>query len=337
MNPTCFARYMSKYLTEYLPGIQGVSYNTIASKRDAYILLLKYLNDTQNIKAEDVDIPLLTRETIIKYLEWLEKSRGSSVSTRNIRLAAIKSLFSYIQTQTPDYIYQCQQILSIPRKKEPGHTLEYLTIEGIKSVLDAVETSSRTGFRDLTLLSLMYDSAARVQEIADLSVNDFRAEKPSTLRLTGKGSKNRIVPLMSTTSDLVSKYISIYHPSYRGEYNVPLFSNRKKEKLTRAGIAYILKKYIKIAREKQPDLIPETVSPHGLRHSKSMHMLQAGVPLIYIRDFLGHSEISTTEIYARCDSEQKRKAIENTCPSITKSETPMWQKDTSLLGWLQSL
>ena len=288
---------MSKYLTEYLPGIQGVSYNTIASKRDAYILLLKYLDDTQNIKAEDVDIPLLTRETIIKYLEWLEKSRGSSVSTRNIRLAAIKSLFSYIQTQTPDYIYQCQQILSIPRKKEPGHTLEYLTIEGIKSVLDAVETSSRTGFRDLTLLSLMYDSAARVQEIADLSVNDFRAEKPSTLRLTGKGSKTRIVPLMSTTSDLVSKYISIYHPSYRGEYNVPLFSNRKKEKLTRAGIAYILKKYIKIAREKQPDLIPETVSPHGLRHSKSMHMLQAGVPLIYIRDFLGHSEISTTEIY----------------------------------------
>ena len=297
MNPTCFARYMSKYLTEYLPGIQGVSYNTIASKRDAYILLLKYLDDTQNIKAEDVDIPLLSRETIIKYLEWLEKSRGSSVSTRNIRLAAIKSLFSYIQTQTPDYIYQCQQILSIPRKKEPGHTLEYLTIEGIKSVLDAVETSSRTGFRDLTLLSLMYDSAARVQEIADLSVNDFRAEKPSTLRLTGKGSKTRIVPLMSTTSDLVSKYISIYHPSYRGEYNVPLFSNRKKEKLTRAGIAYILKKYVKIAREKQPDLIPETVSPHGLRHSKSMHMLQAGVPLIYIRDFLGHSEISTTEIY----------------------------------------
>ena len=337
MNPTCFARYMSKYLTEYLPGIQGVSYNTIASKRDAYILLLTYLDDTQNIKAEDVDIPLLTRETIIKYLEWLEKSRGSSVSTRNIRLAAIKSLFSYIQTQTPDYIYHCQQILSIPRKKEPGHTLEYLTVEGIKSVLDAVEASSRTGLRDLTLLSLMYDSAARVQEIADLSVNDFRAEKPSTLRLTGKGSKTRIVPLMSATSDLVSKYISIYHPSYGGEYTVPLFSNRKKEKLTRARITYILKKYVKIAREKQPDLIPETVSPHGLRHSKSMHMLQAGVPLIYIRDFLGHSEISTTEIYARCDSEQKRKAIENTCPSITKSETPMWQKDTSLLGWLQSL
>lgn len=337
MNPTCFARYMSKYLTEYLPGIQGVSYNTIASKRDAYILLLKYLDDTQNIKAEDVDIPLLTRETIIKYLEWLEKSRGSSVSTRNIRLAAIKSLFSYIQTQTPDYIYHCQQILSIPRKKEPGHTLEYLTVEGIKSVFDAVDASSRKGLRDLTLLSLMYDSAARVQEIADLSVNDFRAEKPSTLRLTGKGSKTRIVPLMSATSDLVSKYISIYHLSYRGEYNVPLFSNRKKEKLTRAGITYILKKYVKIAREKQPDLIPETVSPHGFRHSKSMHMLQAGVPLIYIRDFLGHSEISTTEIYARCDSEQKRKAIENTCPSITKSETPMWQKDTSLLGWLQSL
>lgn len=337
MVPTSFARYMSRYLTEYLPGVKGVSYNTIASKRDAYILLLKYLNEEKKLKPEAVDMPALTKETIVGYLNWLEISRNSSVSTRNIRLAAIKSLFSYIQTQTPDYIYQCQQILSIPRKKEPEHTLEYLSLEGIKAVLNAVNSTTKQGIRDLTLLSIMYDSAARVQEIADLNVSDFRQEKPSTLRLTGKGQKTRIIPVMESTSLLLSRYIEIYHPTYHGERQVPLFSNRQKQKLTRAGITYILNKYVELARNESPELIPRTVSPHGFRHSKSMHMLQAGVPLIYIRDFLGHSEITTTEIYARCDSEQKRKAIEATCPNITQAEIPIWQTDTTLLGWLQSL
>ena len=117
MKPTNFARYMSTYLTEFLPGVKGVIYNTIASKRDTYMLLFKYLKECQNLKPEAVDIPQLSMEVINAFLEWLETTRNSSVSTRNIRLAAIKSLFSYIQMQTPDYIYQCQQILSIPRKK----------------------------------------------------------------------------------------------------------------------------------------------------------------------------------------------------------------------------
>ena len=337
MIPTSFARYMSSYLTEYLPGVKGVSYNTIASKRDAYILLLRFLSEEKHMRPEVVDIPVLTKETIVEYLIWLEIVRNVSISTRNVRLAAIKSLFSYIQTQTPDYIYQCQQILSIPRKKEPEHTLEYLSVEGIKAVLDAVDSSTKQGVRDLALLSIMYDSAARVQEIADLTVSDFRQEKPSTLRLTGKGEKTRIVPVMASTASLLSRYIKIYHSTYHDEHRVLLFSNRNKEKLTRAGITYILNKYVELARKEKPELIPNTVSPHGFRHSKSMHMLQAGVPLIYIRDFLGHSEISTTEIYARCDSEQKRKAIEATCPEITKAEKPLWQNDTSLLSWLQSL
>ena len=169
MKPTNFARYMSTYLTEFLPGVKGVSYNTIASKRDTYMLLFKYLKECQNLKPEAVDIPQLSMEVINAFLEWLETTRNSSVSTRNIRLAAIKSLFSYIQMQTPDYVYQCQQILSIPRKKEPEHNIEYLTVDGIKAVLDAVDTSTKQGLRNLALLSIMYDSAARVQEIADLS------------------------------------------------------------------------------------------------------------------------------------------------------------------------
>ena len=337
MKPTSFARYMSSYLTEYLPGIKGVSHNTISSKRDAYILLLRYLQEANGLKPEAVDIPLISKDVVVEYLNWLETSRHSSASTRNIRLAAIKSLFSYIQAQTPDYSYQCQQIQSIPRKKEPEHTLEYLSVDGIKAVLDAVDASTREGLRDLALLSIMYDSAARVQEIADLCVCDFRKQKPYTLKLTGKGNKTRVIPLMKPTAELLSRYIETYHVGYGGEKGIPLFSNRKREKLTRAGITYILNKYVEKARSEHPELISDIVSPHGFRHSKSMHMLQAGVPLIYIRDFLGHSEISTTEIYARCDSEQKRKAIEKACQSITSTETPLWQTDRSLIEWLKSL
>ena len=337
MKPTSFARYMSSYLTEYLPGIKGVSHNTVSSKRDAYILLLRYLQETNGLRPEAVDIPLISKEVVTEYLNWLETSRNSSVSTRNIRLAAIKSLFSYIQIQTLDYSYQCQQIQSIPRKKEPEHTLEYLSIDGVKAVLDTVDVTTREGLRDLALLSTMYDSAARVQEIADLCVCDFRRQKPYTLKLTGKGSKTRIIPLMTSTADLLTKYIEAFHAGYNGEKGIPLFSNRKHEKLTRAGITYILNKYVEKARSEHPELISDVVSPHSFRHSKSMHMLQAGVPLIYIRDFLGHSEISTTEIYARCDSEQKRKAIENACQSITSKDIPLWQTDKSLIEWLRSL
>ena len=282
MKPTSFARYMSSYLTEYLPGIKGVSHNTISSKRDAYILLLRYLQEANGLKPETVDIPLISKDVVVEYLNWLEASRHSSASTRNIRLAAIKSLFSYIQAQT--------------RKKEPEHTLEYLSVDGIKAVLDAVDASTREGLRDLALLSIMYDSAARVQEIADLCVSDFRKQKPYTLRLTGKGNKTRVIPLMKPTAELMVKYIETFHAGYGGEKGMPLFSNRKREKLTRAGITYILNKYVEKARSEHPELVSDVVSPHGFRHSKSMHMLQAGVPLIYIRDFLGHSEISTTEI-----------------------------------------
>lgn len=337
MKPTNLARYMSKYMTEYLPGIRGLSYNTISSRRDSYMLLFSYIKNVRSINPDAVEIPVLNKDVILAYLDWLENERNSSVATRNIRLAAIKSFFVYVQMQTPDYIYQCQQIRSIPRKKEAETPLEYLTVEGIKAVLDAVDTSVQSGLRDLVLLSLMYDSAARVQEIADLCIEDFRLEKPSTLRLTGKGNKTRIIPLMDKTAQLMNQYISIYHANYKQEHRVPLFSNRNKKKLTRAGITYILDKYVTVARQNNPSIIPKTVSPHSFRHSKSMHMLQAGVPLIYIRDYLGHSEISTTEIYARCDSEQKRKAIEAVCPEIIKSEVPMWQTDSSLMEWLQSL
>lgn len=337
VKPTVLSGYMSKYLTEYLPGIQGASHNTISSKRDAYILLFSYLKEVKKMKPEQVDIPDLDKETIISYLDWLEKSRKSSISTRNNRLASIKSLFSYIQYQTPDYSFQCQQIKSIPRKKQPKHALEYLTLQGVKEILNAVDSTTKTGIRDLALLTVLYDSGARVQEIADLCVSDFRQEKPYTLKLTGKGQKTRIIPLMENTAKILQKYMRVYFNMKQPSKNTPMFSNKCGKKLTRAGITYILNKYVQIGRKTNSTIIPEIVSPHAFRHSKSMHMLQAGVPLIYIRDFLGHVSITTTEIYARCDTETKRKAIEEASPLLIKEETPLWEADDTLLAWLKSL
>jgi len=184
----------------------------------------------------------------------------------------------------------------------------------------------------------MYDSGARVQEMADISVGDFRAEPPATIKITGKGGKTRIVPLMEPTAAIVRQYICATGLTGGAKHSYPLFPNRHGGRLTRAGITYILDKCVESARTKNPGVLPEVISPHCFRHSKAMHLLHAGVNLVYIRDILGHADLKTTEIYARIDGEMKRKALEeafaNTVPS---GAVPLWQQDGKLLNWLQSL
>ena len=141
---------------------------------------------------------------------------------------------------------------------------------------------------------------------------------------------------MEPTARLIESYLQRVHIA-AGDSNFPLFYNRAGNKLTRAGVAYVLNKYVEALRIARPDLVPEAVSPHSLRHSKSMHMLTAGVPLIYIRDYLGHVEISSTEVYARCDTAQKRQAIEKASSPAGSQEIPLWQSDASLMRWLKSL
>lgn len=336
MKPTNFANHLSRYLSVYLPGTVGLSTNTIASRRDCFTLLLQYLRDVKGIAPERIDVPGLTPELVTEYLDWLERERHCSASTRNLRLSALKAFFRYLQVQTPDYMHQCQQIAALPLKKEPERGLEYLSLDGIEALLQTIHTDTKDGLRDLTLISTLYDSAARVQEIADLHIRDVRLNKPATLRLTGKGQKTRIIPIMEPTARLIELYLQRVHMA-AGDSNFPLFYNRIGNKLTRAGISYILSKYVEALRIARPDLVLDTVSPHSLRHSKSMHMLTAGVPLIYIRDYLGHVEISTTEIYARCDTVQKRQAIEKAASPAGSQEIPLWQNDSSLMQWLRSL
>lgn len=279
----------------------------------------------------------LTPELIQEFLQWLELDRGCSASTRNQRLAAIHAFFRYLQMVSIDHIRQCQQILAIPMKKHHGQSIQYLTLDGIKAILAIPDPTREHGRRDLVMLSLLYDTGARVQEIADLVVADVRLETPATVKLTGKGNKTRIVPLMTPTAKLIQQYISDMRLGDATHRQYPLFTNRSGEKLTRAGITYVLKKYADQARILHPEWIPQMISPHCLRHSKAMHLLQSGVNLVYIRDLLGHVSITTTEVYAKADSEMKRKALEGAYANATPSEMPVWQQNTNLLKWLKAL
>lgn len=337
MKPTDFACYLTDFLSKYLPGTAGLSPNTIMSYRDAFSLFLEFCSDNKKIKPEKLSLKDLNRKLVEEYLDWLENDRNCITSTRNVRLAAFHSFCRYFQTEFPDYILSAQQILSIPIKRTKKLSVEYITLDAMKLLLEKPDKTTRRGRRDMVLLSLLYDSGARVQELADLKVRDIRTASPSTVKLTGKGNKSRIVPLMSPMSELLKQYLEENNLTGTYALDYPLFSNRSKEKLTRAGIAYVVKKYAGKAIKQSPELFPNRLSPHCFRHSKAMHLLQSGVNLIYIRDLLGHADIQTTEVYARIDGEMKRKVLEKNTNNIVSDKMPEWQCNAGLMKWLKNL
>lgn len=336
MKPSDFSYYLTNYLTKYLPDELGASPNTVASYRDTYRLFLIYLRDIHKIPVEKLYLKDITKNCVEAFLDWIEANRNCSVQTRNVRLAAIHSFFKYLQYENPDNLLEWQRILSIPVKKYKKGTLNYMTLDGIKLLLEMPDQNTATGRRDLALLSLMYDTAARVQEVIDLTPGMVRLEKPHIIKLIGKGQKARLVPLMESQLRILRQYMEERNLLKPHTNHYPLFSNKRHEKLTRAGVGYILDKYIQMARKNNPSLIPDKFTSHCLRHSKSMHMLQAGVNLVYIRDILGHCSIQTTEIYARADSKQKREAIEKAYTDVVPKEQPQWQNNRNLLDWLKN-
>ena len=214
--------------------------------------------------------------------------------------------------------------------------MEYLSPEAMKLLLDQPNRHTTKGRRDLTLISVLYDLGARVQELIDIKIGDVNLQNPAVITLTGKGNKARRVPLMNNTASLLQNYLLENKLDKPWLNEAPLFTNTQHHKLTKEGVAYIIAKYVTSAR-KTSTLVPAKVKVHMLRHSKAMHLLQAGVNLIYIRDFLGHVDVKTTEIYARADTEMKRKAIENLYPDLIDSNLPDWSKDQALLSWLSEL
>jgi len=335
MKPTDFSRYISDFIARYLPDERGASANTISAYRDTFVLLLDFMEREKQLKVAKLTLAKINKETVIGFLDWIQKERKCSDSTRNARLAAIHSFYGYLQYTDLGNLYECQRILSIRARKAPKKSIGYLTIEGIKLLLRQPDTTTVRGRRDLALLSLIYDTGARVQEIVDLTPSRLRLGKPPVIKIIGKGNKARLVPMLDAQIGHLKNYMK-EHRLDRPEVNVhPLFFNSRKEKLTRSGIDYILRKYVKMARRTDKTLIPDKVSCHSLRHSKAMHLLQAGVNLVYIRDILGHVSVQTTEIYARADSKQKRKALEKAYVDINPDEEPIWTKNENLISWLK--
>jgi len=335
MKTTDFAECLSSYLTMYLPGQMGLSENTIMSYRDAFKLFFIFIQDKCNMKVEKLSLADFNAEIITKFLTWLEKEHGSSIATRNQRLTALRAFAKYARTRKPEFLLEAQKITDIRPKKKAAPTLPYLHPDCVEAIFSHIGTLDKFGRRDLALLSLMYDSGARVQEICDLRVRDVRLDKPHTVTLTGKGRKIRFAPIMSNTADILAKYLAENKLTDPAKLDYPLFANHQRQKFTRAGIAYILKKYCDLARVGNAR-IPEKVSPHVLRHSKAMHMLQAGINLVYIRDFLGHTSVSTTEVYAKADTEAKREAMQNAQIRIDP-DLPDWAEDNSLMAMLVNL
>ncbi len=338
METTDFAKYLTKFFSEYLVGERGASINTIRSYSNTFTHLLAFMDEKEHIKADTLLLDHLNRNVVLRFLDWLQTSKQCGNATRNQRLAALHSFFKYMQYEDVKRMGRWQEILSIKVKRQERRSVNYLTVDAVKFLLAQIPTGNRTGRRNLALIALMYDSGARVQEIIDLSPSALRMDKPSCITLYGKGNKKRVVPLQNGLIALLRAYMKENSLDSPANNQRPLFTNNRGGRLSTAGITYILNIYAGIARMLEPELIPR-ISPHTLRHSKAMHLLQAGVNLVYIRDLLGHVSIQTTEIYARADSKQKREALEaayiNFIPN--SGDEGLWEKDSRLKTWLKNL
>lgn len=337
MKPTDFSRYLSDYLTQYLPIECGVSPNTIKTYSVTFTILLRYLKAEEGLTPDRLSLKDITKARIIAFLDWLQAERNCSSSTRNARLATLHSFFKYIQYRDMKGMQVWQEILSIRFKKSAPPEMAYLTADGMKLLLIQPDVSTRNGRRDMALLGLLYDSAARVQELADLTPSDFRFEGITTVRLKGKGSKSRIVPLSENQVKNLTSYMQ-EHQLFEPHANIyPLFSNPQNGKLSRAAILGIVKKYAEMARKINPESVPKGIGCHSFRHSKAMHMLEADINLIYIRDFLGHLSTTTTEVYARASAQKKLEALQKVNPSIVTNRKASWQRDGEILSWLKEM
>lgn len=336
MKPTDFALALSSYFFDYLQDQMGLSDNTIQSYTDTINGFLDYCEKEHDMRRERMEIADLSRELVEGFLDWLETRKGNGISTRNQRRAAMNTFLRYLQYKHPKHILLCQSILSIPQKKTSKQATQYLPPEAVEEILRQPDLSTRKGRRHHALISLLYESAARVSEICDLCVKDVFLEKGGgVVHLHGKGNKYRSVPLASEITRILKNYLDEEGPHRSFSSDMPFFCNNKGEKLTRMGLTYVFQKYVAMARANNASLFPDKVHPHIFQHSRAMHWLKAGIDLEYIRDLLGHADIATTEIYARLDIDMKRRMLEKVHSAAKQEATdPSWTDDRDLLSWL---
>lgn len=329
-----FSFYVQRYFMSYLMKQHNYGANTISSYRDTFKLLYSFLVNT-DVNVSRIVINDINHDKVIEFMTWLGETRKNGVSTKNVRLAHIKSFFRYVMMTAPEHSDQCRKVLSIPFGKEDKKPPACMSKDAIKQMLALIDSSSDEGLRHLALLSLMYDSACRVQEIIALSVKDFQAGQCCRIYVCGKGNKYRSIPLLSETEKIVSKYIKHFQLAPEA----PLFSNKIGERLTRQGIRYIIRKYSKMVNQAKPGTIEGSVYPHRMRHSKATHLVDSGINIYNVRDFLGHESVATTQIYLTTNPEVTRKVIESVAEKTVPESLDFFTKEErdDLLSFLDSL
>lgn len=327
-----FPALLQTFLIDYLPKRRGFSSHTIASYRDAFVQLLKWVNIHEGVAPDQVTMATLDPDRIGRFTRWLREDRGCAASTSNARIAAIRSFAKFVQSEAPEHLETCRRLLEIPAVKTPkAAEVEFLSVRAVQLVVAAASNT----LRDLAIVSVLYDSGARVSEICGMTVGDLTLSRPHTARVIGKGRKARVIPLSAQVGEILSRYIA--NERAHAAPAEPLFVSRSKTAPGRAGIAYVLQKNVAAAHRTHPEDVPPRAHPHLMRHSKAMHLLDADVNLVYIRDFLGHESVTTTEIYARASTEAKRRAMEAGEARIVPESPYGKEQRADLVDWLRHL
>ena len=326
-----FPVLLEAFFTDRLMRQQKASPNTIASHRDTFRLLLGFAQERLKKAPSELTIEDLDAPFVGSFLEYLEKERGNTARSRNVRLAAIHSFFKYVTLEEPSCSALAQRILAMPNKRFKRRPIEFLTRPEIESLLAAPDQSTPGGRRDRTLLLLAIQTGLRVSELVGLRCSDIVLDSGAHVRCTGKGRKERCTPLRKET--VVALRAWLRHRT--GDSSEPLFPNARGGPLSRDGVEYLLAKHVATAMKQCPTLKKKRVSAHVLRHTTAMELLEHGVDRSVIALWLGHEQVETTQVYLHANMKLKEQALNKTAPF--NGRLKRFRPDDELLAFLKSL
>ena len=327
-----------KFFRNYLANELAASPNTVASYSDCVRLLLSHASETLKVTPDQLSLDALDERTILSFLDHLEAGRGNAAATRNQRLGAIKTFFRFLARNEPTMLAACERVGAISAKSVPHKAMDTLDNREVKAVFAGTGGGGVHDARDRALLLFLYNTGARAQELVDLDVGGVRMDTPCLVKLTGKGRKERFVPLHQETVDALRQYLVLRaEAGMRGE---AAFLNDRGERLTRFGVAHIVKWRVQGAAGLEPSLVGRRITPHTFRHTTALHLVQSGVDISVVKEWLGHADVKTTSMYLEIDLETKRKALEAFPPPVqpggTAREQPKWRQP-DVMKFLRSL
>ena len=328
---TALAPTLQAFFTDRLMGQRGASSHTLAAYRDTFRLLFRYSTDRTHKQPSGLDVADLDAPLVGAFLDYLERDRHNSVRTRNNRLAAIHSLFHYAALRHPEHAASIQRVLAIPPKRFERALVTFLTEQEVDALLGACDRTTWTGRRDHALLLLAIQTGLRISELASLTCADVALGAGAHVHCVGKGRKERRTPLVRHTVQVLRVWLS----ERAGAPGDPLFPTTTGRPLSRDAIEHRLAYYVSRVSEGCPSIGAKHVTTHTLRHTAAMRLLFSGVDVTVIALWLGHEQVSTTNIYLHADMTQKERAIARTRPLGTKPGR--YQPPDALLAFLEAL